>query len=130
MLLYEAGIIAWVVMLFGAILNGGLREKIIQPRIGEFALPLSALSGAVIFTGITYVMFKWSGLICTTQETFILGSIWLILTILFEIGFGRYFLKESWGKLLKAYDVRTGNLWSILLLYLFVLPFFVSKILL
>jgi len=129
-LLYEAGIIAWVVMLFGAILNGGLREKILQPRVGALALPISALSGAMIFTGIAYVMFQWVGILYTRQEMFILGLIWFVLTILFEIIFGRYVLKVGWKKILEAYDVRTGNLWIILLLYLFFLPFIVSKILL
>jgi len=129
-LLYQAGIIAWIVMLFGAIVNGGLREKILQPRVGSFALPISALSGAIIFTVIAYVMFKWVDIIYTTQETFILGIMWFVLTILFEFIFGRYFLKQDWKKLIKAYDVRTGNLWSVLLLYLIVLPFVVSKILL
>jgi len=129
-LLFQAGIIAWIVMLFGAIVNGGLREKILQPRVGSLALPISALSGAIIFTVIAYVMFKWVDIIYTTQETFILGIMWFVLTILFEFIFGRYVLKQGWKKLIKAYDVRTGNLWSVLLLYLIVLPFVVSKILL
>jgi len=75
-------------------------------------------------------MFKWVGILYTRQEMFILGLMWFVLTILFEIIFGRYVLKVGWKKILEAYDVRTGNLWSILLLYLLFLPFFVSKILL
>jgi len=118
-----------MVMLIGAILNGVLREKILQPRIKSLALPISALSGAILFTIIAYVMFKWGNIICTTRETLILGSMWFVFTILFEFIFGHYILKEDWKKLFKAYDVRNGNLWSVLLLYLLFLPFIVSKVL-
>lgn len=125
--LYVAGMATWFIMLISAILNGVMREIILAPRLGAAALPLSALSGAAIFTLLTYVMLKRLGNIYTNRELLTLGFLWLIFTILFEFIFGHYALKKEWSDLLSAYDLRTGNLWSVLLLYMAFLPLLVAK---
>lgn len=125
--LYVAGLVAWITMLVGAVLNGVLREKILAPRIGSVALSLSAVTGALIFTLITYLLLKWLHKVYATQALITLGIIWLLLTVVFEFTFGHYVLGKDWSELWAAYDLRTGNLWSALLLYIVFLPFILAK---
>ena len=129
-LLYEAGFIAWLGMLVCAILNGLLREQLLQKVAGKAALPLSSFSGAVLFTLVAYIMFCWLNVSYSVQENLFLGLFWFFLTILFECAFGRWALKKTWRQIVEAYDIRTGNLWCLLLLYILALPYVVSKLLL
>lgn len=125
--LYAAGLIAWLAMAAGAILNGALREYALAPLLGAAALPLSAVTGSAIFTLITYVLLKWLGRTRTKRELLMLGLMWLALTVAFEFGFGRLAMGKSWGELLAAYDLRTGNLWSAVLVYITFMPLLVSR---
>ena len=94
-LLYEAGFIAWLGMLVCAILNGLLREQLLQKVAGKAALPLSSFSGAVLFTLVAYIMFCWLNVSYSVQENLFLGLFWFFLTILFECAFGRWVLKKN-----------------------------------
>lgn len=125
--LYLAGMLAWIVMLVCAILNGAFREIVLAPQIGSAAQPLSGVTGAAIFTLITYMMLKWLGKPYSSRELLTLGVFWLLFIIVFEFTFGRYVMGKEWGDLLAAYDLRTGNLWSLLLLYTAFLPLLVSR---
>lgn len=125
--LFIAGIIAWFAMLIGAIFNGALRENVLEPRLGSAALPLSGMTAAVIFTLITYIMLTWLDHMYATRELLMLGLFWLLLTVVFEFAFGRYVLRKNWGELWAAYDLRTGNLLSLVLLYIIFLPLLVSR---
>ena len=129
-MLYEAGFVAWLAMLVCAILNGLFREQLLQKVVGKAALPLSGFSGAVLFTFVAYTMFLRLEASYSAQEYLFLGLFWLCLTILFECAFGRWVLKKTWRQIAGAYDIRTGNLWSLLLLYILALPYVVSKLLL
>lgn len=128
-MLYEAGFVAWLAMLVCAILNGLFREQLLQKVVGKAALPLSGFSGAVLFTFVAYTMFLRLEASYSAQEYLLLGLFWFFLTIFFECAFGRWVLKKTWRQLAGAYDIRTGNLWSLLLLYILVLPYVVSKLL-
>jgi membrane-associated HD superfamily phosphohydrolase len=126
---YMAGTVAWFGMLAAAVCNGALRERVLAPRLGAVALPLSGLIDAVIFTFITYVMLRWLGNWYTIHDLFILGFLWLLFTVGFELILERCFLRKSWDDIWKSYDLRSGNLWSALLFYIFLLPFLVSRLL-
>ena len=125
--LYKAGTIAWVAMLIAAVLNGAFREMVLVARFGPISLPLSGISCAIIFTLITYIMFKCLGGTYTIREVLMLGLVWLLVTVAFEFVFGHYVLGSGWDELIEAYDVTTGNLWSVLLLFTFFLPLMVSR---
>lgn len=126
-ILYAAGLIAWLAMVAGAIANGALREYVLAPQLGTAALPLSGVTGSAIFTLITFVLLKRLGMTHTSRELLMLGLMWLALTVAFEFAFGRLAMGKSWGELLAAYNLRTGNLWSAVLVYIAFLPLLVSR---
>jgi hypothetical protein len=57
-----------------------------------------------------------------------MGLAWLAMTVLFEFLFGRLVARNSWGELLQAYNLSTGNLWLLVLLVIALSPFLVAKL--
>src|SRR5918997_1781576 len=51
------------------------------------------------------------------------GAFWLVLTVLFEFGFGRGVDGKSWSDLLADYNLAEGRLWPLVLAWLALGPF-------
>jgi len=55
-----------------------------------------------------------------------IGLWWIILTVLFETGFGML-ISDSFAELVKAYDITTGNLWLLCVLFTGTAPWLSTK---
>ena len=64
----------------------------------------------------------------TDAEAAKVGGIWLALTVLFELGFGRLVAKCSWRQLGAEYDLARGRLWPAVLAWLAVGPALVRRL--
>lgn len=105
----------WFAILVLAMLNGALREKVLIPAMGSFGA--CAASGAVLAGCIVAVAFlaaPWYGPLRSAQW-WLVGLFWLLLTLLFEFGFGRFVQHKPWAELLQAYAFKGGNLWPLVL---------------
>lgn len=117
----------WFVVIPLAILNGGLREYVLNKYLSEnIALALSGFILCVMIFVVTMLLLpsvrglsKW--------DYFVSGLFWLFLTIGFEFGFGLS-SGVTWSELLQAYNPMTGNLWILVLLTTFISPILVGKI--
>ncbi|MBI1921018.1 MAG: hypothetical protein HYS23_08055 [Geobacter sp.] len=117
----------WASFIPIAIMNGLLREKCLAPLIGQrLALPLSGISGSILFFLLTYLTLPWLGPL-KPRHYRLIGLAWLVMTVLFEILIGRLVAHKSWGELLQAYDPTTGNLWLLVLLVIAVSPYIAAK---
>ena len=47
---------------------------------------------------------------------------WLVMTIIFETGLGRYALGNPWSQVLRDYNLLEGRVWPLFLLWLTVSP--------
>ena len=56
-----------------------------------------------------------------------IGILWIVLTIAFETIFGLV-MGNSFDELLKAYDITTGNLWLLIVLFIGIAPYLTAKI--
>lgn len=118
----------WACFIPIAILNGLIREKCLAPLLGHrLALPLSGITGAALFFLFTWFSLPWLGPLKPSRYRLI-GLAWLAMTVLFESLFGRLVARKSWGELLQAYDISTGNLWLMVLLVIAVSPFLAAKL--
>jgi hypothetical protein len=100
----------WVILLVAAFANGGIREVLIVPQVGEqlgHVIGVVVLSG-VIF-GITCVFVKTVGQM-PSSAWFLVGLFWLVLSLLFEFGFFHYGMHEPWERLLADYNLFRGRL--------------------
>jgi hypothetical protein len=109
---------AWAGAPILGIINGATRELVYKKRVGAStanqisALPLIALLGLYFWA----LQRRWP--LATTRDAVSTGGFWVALTVMFEFGFGHYVTGDSWEELLESYDVRNGNLWIIVLLWI------------
>lgn len=121
---YMQAVFIWALIIPLAILNGGLRETILN-KLGKAALPLSGIIlSAMIFGVVLLLIPKIKN--CRKRDYFIFGGIWFVLTNLFEL---IMFVKEGGGfaDLLKSYYFLTGNLWVLVVLTTLFAPMAVMK---
>ena len=117
----------WFALAIIAIVNGILREQTYGKFISELAAhQLSTLTGIILSGVFVYFIHRiWA--IESSRQAWIIGSIWLILTIIFEFGFGHYIVDHSWKQLISDYNIFQGRLWSLFLVWIFILPVMIHK---
>jgi hypothetical protein len=120
--------LAWIPMVFIAILNGIFRESELSRRLSELrAHQLSCLTGVLLFFGYTWLLsLKWP--LETRMQSLTVGVIWLLLTVAFEFSFRHYVAHHSWEKLFQDYNILAGRLWVLVLLGVGLLPLIVFKL--
>lgn len=123
----KKSILIWLAIIPLAILNGGLRETFLIPLLGEkFAQPLSGIILCLFIFLLSFIFVPRLGK-GAAQTYRQIGFLWVVLTLSFETSFG---LAEglSFGEILKAYDITTGNLWLIVVIFIGIAPRLIAKI--
>jgi hypothetical protein len=117
----------WLSIIPLAVLNGGFREKILIPWIGEsHAEPISGIILCLLIFIVSMIFIPRIGK--GEQKTYWkIGILWIVLTIVFEIILG-IATGNSFAELIKAYDITTGNLWFLVVLFTGITPWLVAKI--
>lgn len=122
-------VVTWVLMIPVAILNGLFRESVVRPRIGELpAHQLSVATGSAGFLALVYALWHGEAGRIDDRDLFRMGAGWVLATIIFEFGFGRYLRGFSWETLLHDYNVRAGRLWVVVLLVILFAPVIVKRL--
>ena len=118
--------ISWLPGIPIAILNGSIRVNFFSKYLNEIhAHQLSVLSFVLLFGLYVWLVFPWLKL-KSRRESFIVGPIWVLLTIVFEFVFGHFAMGHSWDVLLHDYNIFEGRLWLLVLVSIFLAPFLVS----
>jgi hypothetical protein len=121
-------VLAWVGILVLAILNGGLRQGFLIPGLGEsVGRILSPILLALLVAGAAWIAVPWirPG---TGREAWLVGVLWLVLTLAFEFLAGHYLFGNSWERLLAEYDVARGRLWILVPITTLVAPALVHTV--
>jgi hypothetical protein len=114
-------LLAWLLLLVLAVLNGALREAVLLPALGlPFALVASGLLLCACVLAMCFALVP--RLVARGARPLALGASWLALTLVFEFAFGRFVQHRSWQELAAAYTFREGNLWPLVLLVILVAP--------
>ena len=64
----------------------------------------------------------------TRQAALRIGEAWLLLTILFEFGFGHFVDRKPWPELIQNYNLREGKVWSVVVLWMGVAPALIREL--
>lgn len=118
--LYPLGV--WVVMAVLAVVNGGFREVVLIPRIGDYpghVLSTVMLVGVVLATSGLY--FRLTTLEYSFGELVVVGALWTVLTVGFEFLVG-YVEGTPVSVTLGQYNLLAGQIWIIVPVTLFVSP--------
>ncbi len=126
-MLYLRGLAVWLVIIFAESLHGALRTLLLEPYVGEFrARQLAVFTGAALILFISSRFVRWLRA-TTTLELLLVGVMWLILTISFELALGRLMLHLSWERIGEDYNLLAGGLLPIGLLVLTFSPWLSAK---
>jgi hypothetical protein len=118
----------WLVIVCAESVHGALRTVFLAPYVGDFrARQISVFTGSLLILLIAYLFIHWirAG---TTRALITVGFVWLVLTILFEFGLGRFVLGLSWGRLASDYDIRRGGLMVFGLILLTLSPLIAARL--
>lgn len=119
---------SWIGMVILAILNGVIREKAYGQFMHELsAHQLSTLIGLILF-GVYIWVLTGIFLIESSRQAFVIGGMWLTMTIVFEFGFGHYVMGHPWRKLFHDYNLLEGRVWTLVLIWTAVSPYLFYRI--
>ena len=108
-------LIIWLCFIPAAILNGGLREYVLAKALGDgWALPVSGIILSVCIFLITGLLLPRITKAITSNDCWLIGICWTLLTIGFEFAAG-VASGNTTAELLAAYNPFTGNLWLMVL---------------
>ena len=119
-------LLIWLAIIPCAIINGAFRYLALNPLMGEiYAQTLSGVLLCIILFVICWFLIPRIGR-GTAKTYWIIGLLWVILTILFEFGFG-LLTGDTFAELIRAYDITTGNLWSLVVIFTGIAPWLTAK---
>jgi len=109
-----------------AFLNGGLREIVINPLVGkEYGQPISCFSLCLLLFVLCWFFIPKIGR-GTAKTYLIIGLLWMLLTVLFETCL-ELLTGNTFAGVLKTYDIITGNLWLLVVLFVGIAPWLTAK---
>lgn len=112
---------AWLPMLVLAIANGVFREAVLRKRMTvEKAHRISTLLLICLLGIYSFSFLHWYPP-ASAGSAFLTGSLWMVLTVLFEVSFGRY-RGISWQAMLQEYDLSKGKLWALVPVSILLFP--------
>jgi hypothetical protein len=108
-----------------------LRTSFLAPVLGDFrARQVSVFTAVVIIFTITWLTMRWMRAALTSNGSsrpwFIIGAIWVVLTLIFEFALGLS-LGMSWARMLEDYDVTNGGLMCFGIAAMFVTPWVADR---
>ncbi len=115
-------VLVWLVIIAVETAHGVLRTLLLVPLVGDFpARRVSVFTGSLLIFGVAWAYVRWIGA-GTRLRLLGVGLLWVVLTVLFEIGLGRYALGLSWERIAEDYDVTRGGLLGFGLLFMAAAP--------
>lgn len=100
----------WLLLIAVEILYGIARGIFLVPHLGDFrSRQIGVGTGSLIILAVALAFVRWIG---TSRPSHLLGIglLWAMLTLAFEILFGRFVVGAPWKRLLSDYNVVEGGL--------------------
>lgn len=121
------GLAVWFVLMGAEFAHGIVRALWLVPVVGGFqSRQIGVFTGTIINLAVAAPFIRW---IRPTRvaDALAVGIMWLILTLTFEIGFGRVVMHASWQRIGSDYDLVHGGLLPVGLLLLTLAPLITAK---
>ena len=102
----------WFCIIIVEVLHGIARTGFLAPAVGDFrARQIAVFTGSFLILIVATSFIRWIRPI-HAGEALSIGIVWLVLTLAFELGFGRYVAHASWSRIASDYDldlIRIGG---------------------
>ena len=118
----------WLILILSEIAHGILRRITLVPLVGEFrSSQIGVFTGSAIILLIAFYSHRWIGA-KRRGELILVGFGWLLLTVTFEVLFGRFVAGLSWERIFSDYNILQGGLMPAGLIFLFCSPILASRL--
>lgn len=125
--MWVRALIVWLVIIVAESIHGALRQYFVAPIAGDFsARQISVLTGTALIFAIAWLFRRWTSL-RDIRSALYTGSMWVVLTVAFEISLGRT-LGFEWKRLWSDYDLAHGGLIGLGLLAMLLTPLVVMRL--
>lgn len=116
-------LLSWFLLAVVAIANGILRELSYGRLLPERAAHQLSTALCMLFTGVVVwaVSRRWP--LTSARQAWLLGTCWLLATIVFEFGFGHFVAGHPWSRLFADYNVLDGRVWLLFLAWVLAMPY-------
>ncbi len=108
-------------MIFIAVLNGTARDLVYNKYVSELAARQISTVSLIILFGLYLGVVLKKYPIQSELQAFYVGALWLLLTLAFEFGLGR-FSGRSWGYLFNEYNIMQGKIWILIPVWVAIAP--------
>ena len=117
--------LVWLVIMATESVHGALRRLLLSAEV-DFALrQLSVVIGSMIIVALTWIFLSWIR-IRSARAALAVGSLWVLLTLAFEVALGRL-AGLGWDRILADYDLLHGGLMPLGLLAMGLTPWAVHQ---
>jgi hypothetical protein len=121
------GFLVWLLLMAAEVAHGVVRAVFLVPVVGDFpSRQIGVFTGTIINATIGWLSIRWIRP-ARASDAIKVGLQWALLTIAFELIFGRLVANASWPRLLSDYDLRRGGLLGLGLLALAFIPLATAK---
>ena len=116
----------WALIIPLSIVNGFVRNSVLEPFMGKYALPASGITLCAMIFALCWFLVPRLGE--GNRKTYrIVGVLWVLLSVVFEYSVGIFLLGASWTELAAAYNPASGDLWLLVLVCIGIAPLFTAK---
>jgi len=122
-------IAAWLGMMVLAVLNGFARDRLYGPRVGDLAAHQFSTAILLVAFGAYFYALEKLWPLPSASTAWIVGVVWLAMTLLFETALGRVVARQPWRVLLADYNLLAGRLWIFVPLWVLCGPYVVLRLL-
>jgi len=120
--------LVWLVIIAAETIHGILRGVLLVPLVGDLpARQIGVLIGSLLIFGVACLFIRWIAA-RTKGQLLGVGVVWVVLTVLFEIGLGRLVLGLPWERITEDYDVTRGGFMGLGLLFMAVSPLLAARV--
>lgn len=114
--------LVWLIIIGVETVHGILRSLLLMPAVGDFrARQMSVFTGSVLIFVVAYVFIDWIHA-RARRGLIVVGLLWVLLTVIFEVVLGRLVLGLSWTRITEDYDLSKGGLLGFGLLFMAAAP--------
>jgi hypothetical protein len=115
-------------MLLLAIINGIARDLWYKKFVGDITAHQISTFSLILLFGLYIYLILSIYAPATKTQAILIGIMWLVMTLIFEFGFGRY-RGNSWSALFADYNILKGRIWILIPLWVAIAPYIFYKLL-
>lgn len=107
--LLRRALIVWLVLIAVEFCHGILRAIFLVPLVGDFrSRQIGVFTGSLLILAVACVFIRWLHA-PDTKSRLLVGVLWLVLTVAFELSIGHFVLGRSWDDLGADYNISRGG---------------------